>query len=790
MIAGNGLSVVEDVVWGPAAPPHGLSGAPRSRRRGPGPRAPTADTVGSHEARRTAPATPLVVDAKIDRPVARAEVLDRPDLWNALDRAADDTLTVLVAPAGYGKTTTLATWAARRGDVAWVTLDSPDGAPARLLAHVLRTLQRTGHETGDAWPALVAGADPASVVVPLLSNALGAASRPPVLVVDDCHVIEGTPSAAVVRSLADAAPNRLRLVLASRRALPWPLARRRANGDVTELGPDELRLTTGEIRALVDERLAVGLSETETTGLADATEGWPAAVALTLLRGAAGSRALVRDGGTPFDIAEYLVQEVLDELDDVMRTFLRRTSILSVLDADLCRAVLDDPAAGELLARARRSNLLLARTDADGTTARYHRLLADVLRAELRRSEPEAVGDLHRRAGAWLAEARRYEDAIEHAIHAGDATWAVELLSEIWLDLVFDRRYDTITSILDRLPGPVAEHDTFVAALRMAVVALRDGLGAAERRAIRDLAAREATPEARRVLRRLRSSFVCGDVRTALDCVDERWDATEPDPRMRFAAATQRAMLWWLTDDPRLEAALKTVPPAGTDQTLRVWHHAMLAFAAAGTADQARAVEHGRAAVAEAECDVTGTSISFALAYQACGAAYLRYGALDHAERMLDRASAATGQVPDGVEHLLTLMLRARLELARGHRDSARQLAAAARAIADDCVDLGGLTRHLDDTEEAIDRPSSNATLGSPLSPAELRVLRMLPGGLPLSRIASELFLSTNTVRTHARMIYRRLGANSRADAIAAARTRGLLPGIADDPLLRETGDG
>jgi len=222
--------------------------------------------------------------------------------------------------------------------------------------------------------------------------------------------------------------------------------------------------------------------------------------------------------------------------------------------------------------------------------------------------------------------------------------------------------------------------------------------------------------------------------------------------------------------------ALAEPPPAGgVDLTMRVWHHWLVAFSALDEGRAEDAVRHGRDAVAEVERHGSGRAASFGMAYLAHAAALIATGELDAAEGPLVHAESITSRVPDGVPNLMTLTVRARLELARGRRDHALPPVVAARAILDDCVDLGRLADWVAEVERGVAGPSGQPLPGTTPTAAEHRVLVLLATPATAAEIGQTLFISRNTVRTHVRNLYRRLGVSTRDDAVAAARRRGLV---------------
>src|SRR5947207_223995 len=335
------------------------------------------------------------------KPTFREGFVPRPRLVRALQAATGVPLAAIVAPAGYGKTTLLAEWAAHdERAFAWVALDERDRGAEAFLAAV--------------------------------ENALGEVDRrfPWVLVIDDAHLLRDPASVAALRGIAARVPAGSQLAVASRTEPPLPLGRRRAQRTVTEVRTRELTMTTTEGRGLLS-MAGVEVSQADLEALVDRTEGWPAglylaAVALRDQPGAPG--AVARFGGEDTVVSGYFRDELLDELPASVRAFLGRASVLDRLSGPACDAVLDRRGSARVLSDLARRNAMLVPLDRNEDSFRLHRLLRETLRGELRRFEPEREPELHRRASEWHDGHGEMDEAVEHAIAAGDARRAGALL--------------------------------------------------------------------------------------------------------------------------------------------------------------------------------------------------------------------------------------------------------------------------------------------------------------------------------------------------------------------------
>jgi LuxR family maltose regulon positive regulatory protein len=370
---------------------------------------------------------------KLHVPRTHRGLVPRPRLVGRLTQGLEGELTLVCAPAGFGKTALLADWTRRSGRaVAWLSLDAGDNDPARFWRHAAAALG--GVRDGvDAQLAPLLRPPPRSFesVVTALVNELAAVPGELVLVLDDYHLIE---SEAVHESLAfllEHLPAGLRLVVASRADPPLPLGRLRARGQLVELRAAELRFTSGEAAALLREAVGPDLPEDAVAALTARTEGWAAGLQLAALslRGRSDPAGFVAAfSGSHRYVLDYLAEEVLERQPEQLRGFLLETSVLDRLCGALCDAVTGRADGQRLLETIERANLFLIPLDEVRGWYRYHQLFADLLRVRLGQERPERLPVLHRAAAGWCEERGLVDDAIRHALAAGDATWAARLV--------------------------------------------------------------------------------------------------------------------------------------------------------------------------------------------------------------------------------------------------------------------------------------------------------------------------------------------------------------------------
>ncbi len=391
-----------------------------------------------------------LLETKLYAPRARAGHVARPRLVERLRQGEARRLTLVVAPAGFGKTTLLAGWladASRAGrPTAWVSLDASENEPALFWAYAVAALRKLHPAVGARALALLHAPQPPAIasVLTALINDVAALDDDCVLVLDDYHVIEAAAVHEGVAFLLEHLPPRMHLVLAGRAEPPLPLARLRARGELAELRAADLRFTLDEASAFLNRVMALGLSAVDTATLERRTEGWIAGLKLAALsmQGRTDVRGFVDAfSGDDRHVADFLVDEVLDAEPPHVRRVLRGTALLDRMSGPRCDAVTGARGSQALLEQLERRSLFVVPLDDRREWYRYHHLFAEVLQAHAAREDPERVRDLHRRASAWHARAGALADAVRHALAAGDAERAAELLEGAWPEK--DRSYES-----------------------------------------------------------------------------------------------------------------------------------------------------------------------------------------------------------------------------------------------------------------------------------------------------------------------------------------------------------
>lgn len=399
--------------------------------------------------------TPLLA-TKLSIPPARPGLVPRPQLTRRLSaglvQAGQFTrkLTLVCAPAGFGKTTLVRQWLDELAlPGAWLSLDDGDNDPARFLAYLMAALQQVDPSIGHAAHAMLESPQPSApeLVLTSLINDITAAPQAFLLVLDDYHLIQTLAIHQQLAFLLGHLPAALHLVVASREELPLPLHRLRAGGQLLEIRQADLRFDVGETAEFLQRTMHLGLSPVEAATLQRRTEGWIVGLqlaALSLQGSADPGRFVQTFAGSDRHVLDYLMDEVFQQQPPAVQDFLLQTSILDRLSAGLCDAILEitpapqagDGAAGQRAQGSQRilsyldtANLFVIPLDHERHWYRYHRLFADLLRHRLERDAPRDLSALHRRASQWYADNGFAREAVQHALAARDWSRASELIT-------------------------------------------------------------------------------------------------------------------------------------------------------------------------------------------------------------------------------------------------------------------------------------------------------------------------------------------------------------------------
>ena len=404
-------------------------------------------------------AGPLLA-TKLHVPRRQRDLVARPRLSERLSRGAESALTLVSAPAGFGKTTLLAQWlAAAPADgrsVAWLSLDQRDNDPGLFWTYFVGALKMAVQGGGESALSLLQPPEPPSEAgLATLLNDLDAISSDVVLVLDDYHVIEARDVQDGMAFLLEHLPPQIHLVIASRADPALPLARLRGRGELVEIRAADLRFTPIEAAAYLNEVMGLVLSAPDVAALEGRTEGWIAALQLAALsmQGREDLTAFIADfAGDDRYIVDFLAEEVLQRQPGHVQQFLLQTSILERLNGRLCDAVTGQDGGQAKLAALERGNLFLVPLDDRRRWYRYHQLFADVLQARLLDEQPGDLPGLHRRASDWYERSGEPSEAIRHALAAGDFERVADLVELAIPEMRRTRQETAVHGWLKALP--------------------------------------------------------------------------------------------------------------------------------------------------------------------------------------------------------------------------------------------------------------------------------------------------------------------------------------------------
>jgi LuxR family maltose regulon positive regulatory protein len=742
------------------------------------------------------PADRTILRTKLHPPPLRGELIAREALLAALAQHGPQRLTVVSAPPGFGKSTLLAQWAASTWEprpFAWVSLDRGDNDPVRFWSYVVESLQPLAPALEQIRRHLIAPGDSlVELVLPELVNELESAPQPGVLVLDDYHAITNRDIHEAVAMLIDHLPSTLHLVVATRSDPPFALANLRARGDLREVRASELRFNEEESATLLNGVFELGLSKQDVDTLQRRTEGWAAGLYLAALslQGRSETEELIRSfAGTDRHIVDYLGVEVLESQDDDVRSFLLGTSILSRFCAPLCDALLERTDSAPLLRQIEASNLFLVPLDRTRTWYRYHHLFGELLKHELVLREPALVATLHRRASAWHVENGTPHEAIDHALASGDLTAASDLIALHWNAFQNLGRLQTVAGWLDEVP-----EDFILADARLCLARTGNALTLGRRDEVEpwaDAALNAPLPDGPRVgaasveaeanVYRAVRRYMVGSFDSAREAASRavELETNDESPWRAMACAALGRTLFWLGDyaesERLLQEAIRFSQPGAN--TLSVT--GALGYLAVISADHGRVAEAQRLseeALALSSENGFGEHFVTMPARVAEAKVSLKRGDRLDADAAAARAVEVSERGAGPVERAFALVVHADVRRALDDRAGSVSLAASARRWIEQTPEHGILDELLSDIEES-GLTHSRVRLGDrdELSQRELAVLRLLPTQLSLREIGSALYVSQNTVKTHAKNIYRKLGVSNRADAIARARELDLI---------------
>jgi LuxR family maltose regulon positive regulatory protein len=700
---------------------------------------------------------------------------------------------LVVAPAGYGKTSLLTEWAERdERPFAWIAIEEADNDPGRLLGSIAGALHDLEPIGPDVFGALSAPHPRfSSAALARLGQYLSGRVHDFVLVLDDLHLLHESDSLDVLNAVAEHLRPGAQVALGSRGDPPLHLGRLRAQGKLLELRSPDLAMRESEAAQLFAEA-GLTLDDAEVHTLVNRTEGWPVGLylaSLALRDQTDVGRAVANFAGDDRIVTDYVRDELLSALSPAQIRFLMRTSVLDRLSGPLCDAVLERSGSSTELREMSRANLLLIPLDRTDEWYRYHTLLLDTLRDELHRREPEREAELHRRASAWYADHDDPDRAIGHALRAQDVRRAGDLM---WASVPLYNtrgRLATIQRWLERVPQEeVAGYAPL--ALTAAFCRLNTGEGdlvaqwtEVAARAIERDGTDDSTTSLRSAVAILRAALARDGIARMGDDAARAYELESDNSPWRTLCCFLDGVAQHLAGDRdgarrRLEEGASRAALANVPQM----HALCLAQLAVLARDDPDGRDGGSQAVhAKSQAEHSGLSDypTMALVFAAAADHHALRGQVEEAATEMSQALGLLAMLGEDYApwyHVEVRALLARVALRLSDVPAARDLLGQAERylrLTPDAVVLKELLEEATAQAEAV--LESSVIAPSSLTTAELRVLQLLPTHLSFREIAGELYVSTNTVKTQAHAAYRKLDASSRSEAVERGRVLGLL---------------
>jgi LuxR family transcriptional regulator, maltose regulon positive regulatory protein len=738
----------------------------------------------------------VVVESKLRPGPIRTDLIQRESIAQELIEAADKNVILVDAPIGYGKTTLLMQWRVHTAEprpFAWVTLDGDDNDLMRLWTYIAEAVRRVEPQVGAEMMGILRHSEgtPPEAMMPRLINELAVLPRKIVIVLDDLFEIKESACIQSIGLLIEYLPPTAQLVIATRSEPPMSLNRLRLADEMLEIRTSKIRFQVDDASSLLRRVLGRDLPPREVEELVERTEGWPAGLYLAALslQGRVDTATFVEQfAGDHRHVADYLTMEVLNRQPERTRRFLARTSILDRLTASLCDAVTGMGRSASTLDELERSNLFLVAIDERRQWYRYHRLFQGLLKSELRRSEGELVPELHRRASAWHRKWGFLREAIGHAIAADDMAEARELISGNWTAYFEAGQIADVQSWLDAVGTERLASDP-VLALTAAWIAGLSGRSAEGARWL-ELAAGgsfegalpDGTTSLESGIAMARATFAFRGVADALAAARRAVQMeAHPKGEWRAAALTMLGYYLYLSGrggdaiKPFEEVAALKHPVSAINLVFALSQLSMIA------SDQGRRVD-AEALALEARGLVDKHDLSrsphVSTSFTALGRVLGDKDALGGATMELERGLGLLrgAAVPLPWSTLQALLALAPVRSAQGDHEGAQALVLEAADIVrryEDAGDLVSRLRHLERSVGSHDRRLPNEHQS--LTDRELTILKLLPSDLSQRQIGAELFMSINTVKSHVKSIFRKLGVSNRQDAVARAKEQELI---------------
>ncbi|HZA31514.1 MAG TPA: LuxR C-terminal-related transcriptional regulator [Propionibacteriaceae bacterium] len=739
------------------------------------------------------PVDPML-EVTLRPPPLRSEWVTRSRLLEDLEKAAQRPVTLVSAPAGYGKTTLVTQWLAsgsRPATVAWVSLDTADNDPVRLWSHIATALNWAGCTIPrDVAGFAAAGAgDLTTSVLPRIIDAFATRFAHITLVIDDFQLVHSAECSAQFDFLIEHLPVKAHLVLITRSDPALRLGRLRVSGKLSEIRADDLAFNMEEASLLLSD--GVRLSSDLVSELIDRTEGWPAGLYLARLSlaGRANPTEFVRNfTGNDRFIAEYLTDEVLSRHTDEMRNFILDMSVVDRFSAPLADYVTGSHRSASLLRELEQSNLFLIPLNAEARWFRFHHLFGSVARSALEAERPDVLPELHQRAADWLSANGYVDESVQHALSAGAYNQAASLVQANWLRYFDAGLATTVRGWLRALEASTADESpatTVTAAWMAALSGDREELS----RRLAQLGSTQdggplpdGTKSAESAAALIRGLFGFGGPVDMLASARLAVALEEKDGSTPSFAIAQVALGHASYVAGALSTAMRTLESAAYSDAapalVKILALGTLSLTCAESGSQERARSLAREAIEIVETRTLQALPNASMAFTALGQSQAAVGELRDAMATLEYGLTLRRKLPGlspwpTIHHLLIMSRVASMSgdlLLAG-----RLLDEVSLLIQPYHQGMAHMVARVEEVRKALRAASAPQQDSEALTAREIDVLRLLTGSQSLGEIAAELYLSPNTVKTHTTAVYRKLGARSRSEAVRIGRERMLI---------------
>lgn len=590
---------------------------------------------------------------KLYLPTARQVLVDRPKLLEKLESGLKGRLTLISAPAGFGKTSLITAWR-RQGNmpIAWYSLDEEDNRPEIFADYLIGALQTINEGLGRETSVLLQNSPPPPLKVFLASllNEISECETEFVLAFDDYHIISELEIHEAMSYLIERLPPNIHALVTTRSDPPFPLSRLRARGELKELRAPDLRFNGKDAATFLNDVMGLDLASHDIAALEERTEGWIAGLQLSALslQGRENKSDFVREfAGDDRFILDYLLEEVLNRQTEEVQDFLLRTSVLNRLNGSLCDAITDKKDGNETLDYLNRSNLFLISLDNKNTWFRYHHLFADLLQLKLKQKQADMFDQLQKKASVWCEENDLTEEAISYALASRDWERALNLIEPIGYKLLSLGKFEQLKHWVEAVPDPALKTRPMLCYWYVPPLLYKDEMDKAEKY-LKIIEAAEPEELRHSLITEVWTSrsfvaIVCGDVDKAEEFTKKAFDSLPPDDARQHAVAVHtRVCCARLKGDMKIleQTVLEALPIYQRVEhfLFETWARTYLAFSRAMQGDLREGAEALQDVIRFAQGHIPNRPEPFIYPHSALCDIHLEWNDIETAKTHLDEA--------------------------------------------------------------------------------------------------------------------------------------------------------